>query len=76
VDPDEDPPQLPEAWTTWKIWQHGYVDPLPGSKGKVDFDVFNGDLTAFEKWIAESIPIFPLIAIASVGAILMWNFLK
>ena len=35
-----DPPLSREPWT---IWQHSHIGRLPGVKGAVDLNTFNGD---------------------------------
>lgn len=43
-------PPLPRA--TWLFWQHSHISHVPGIKGKVDLNTFNGDMALWEKWIA------------------------
>lgn len=35
-------PVLPKGWDTWVIWQYSWVGSVPGIKGKVDLNHFNG----------------------------------
>lgn len=38
----------------WKIWQHSHVGRVPGVKGTVDLNVFNGDASEWKRWLADS----------------------
>lgn len=37
-------PLLPVGWTEWKIWQYSDDGIVPGVRGEVDLNVFNGTL--------------------------------
>ncbi|WP_298298604.1 GH25 family lysozyme [Hydrotalea sp.] len=40
-------PQQPRIQRSWQFWQHSNEGHISGIKTKVDFNVFNGDSTAF-----------------------------
>lgn len=35
-------PRVPQPWTEWTFWQHTNEGRVPGIKGNVDLDLFNG----------------------------------
>lgn len=35
-------PNTPDAWDTWRIWQHSGSGTVPGISGAVDLNLFNG----------------------------------
>lgn len=43
-------PPLPRA--PWLFWQHSHIGRIPGIKGNVDLNTFNGDSVLWENWIA------------------------
>jgi lysozyme len=44
----------PSGWLTWAIWQKIYTATLPGIKGRVDLDEFDGSIAEMRAW-AESL---------------------
>ncbi|PKV52909.1 lysozyme [Aquimarina sp. MAR_2010_214] len=48
-------PKLPETWKNkgWTFWQRTDLKKLEGIKGKVDYDIFNGDAEAFRKLLKQ-----------------------
>lgn len=59
---DGDSPYDPELWICsftdppltrrpWTLWQHSHCSSLPGIKGPVDFNTFNGDRDEWQKWL-------------------------
>lgn len=42
-------PPLPRA--EWLFWQHSHISHIPGIKGKVDMNTFNGDNARWNEWI-------------------------
>jgi GH25 family lysozyme M1 (1,4-beta-N-acetylmuramidase) len=38
-------PYVPAAWTTWSFWQYTSTGSVPGVKGNVDRDAWNGSVT-------------------------------
>lgn len=40
----------PIAHQPWVIWQHSHVGRIPGVKGPVDLNVFNGDTAQWAQW--------------------------
>jgi len=45
-----DPPLSREPWT---IWQHSHIGRLPGVKGAVDLNTFNGDSLQWLEWLGK-----------------------
>lgn len=54
--------EMPELWIcsftnpplgheAWRLWQHSHKGRLPGIKGKVDLNTFNGSRTQWEAWL-------------------------
>lgn len=54
--------ECPEVWicsfTTpplghepWRLWQHSHIGRLPGVRGPVDMNTFNGSRQAWEAWV-------------------------
>ena len=41
-------PLIPDAWSTWTVHQYCDCGSIPGIKGNVDVDTFNGDLDALK----------------------------
>ena len=41
-------PVLPSAWKQWTFWQHSEQGSVPGIKGPVDLDRFNGTVMELE----------------------------
>jgi lysozyme len=41
-------PRIPTPWTRWTFWQHSEHGTVPGIKGRVDLDVFQGDRAALQ----------------------------
>lgn len=39
-----------DEWPFWAIWQYTSNNSIPGIAGRVDFNIFNGDVTAFNKY--------------------------
>lgn len=35
----------------WRLWQHSHIGRLPGVKGVVDLNTFNGDRRQWEAWV-------------------------
>lgn len=35
----------------WKLWQHSHIGRVPGVKGKVDLNTFNGDRDQWLRWL-------------------------
>ena len=46
-----DPPLNRRQWT---LWQHSHRSRIPGVKGFVDLNTFNGDRAAWERWLNNS----------------------
>ncbi|WP_103867101.1 glycoside hydrolase family 25 protein [Aquimarina sp. I32.4] len=46
---------IPETWKNngWTIWQRTDREKIEGIKGDVDYDLFNGDATAFRKLLKK-----------------------
>ncbi|MDX2092011.1 MAG: GH25 family lysozyme [Kofleriaceae bacterium] len=42
-------PRVPPEWSAWTFWQHSKSGTVPGIKGPVDLDVFNGDSDALRR---------------------------
>ncbi len=42
-------PPLPHK--QWSLWQHSHKGRIPGVKGDVDMNTFNGDSTAWSAWL-------------------------
>lgn len=40
----------PPTGAEWLLWQHSHIGRVPGIKGKVDLDVFNGNDSLFTTW--------------------------
>ncbi len=45
-----DPPLSREPWM---IWQHSHIGRLPGVKGAVDLNIFNGDSLQWREWLGK-----------------------
>lgn len=45
-----DPPLSREPWM---IWQHSHIGRLPGVKGAVDLNIFNGDSLQWLEWLGK-----------------------
>lgn len=41
----------PLARRHWHLWQHSHCGRVPGVKGNVDLDVFNGDTAQWHEWL-------------------------
>lgn len=39
-----------DEWPFWAMWQYSSVGTVPGISGRVDLDIFNGDVEAFKKY--------------------------
>ncbi len=39
------------ASVPWRLWQHSHIGHIPGIRGRVDLNTFNGDSTAFRAWL-------------------------
>ncbi len=39
-----------DEWPFWAIWQYSSTDTVPGISGRVDQNLFNGDVDAFNKY--------------------------
>ena len=48
---DRPEPEIPKPWTRWTWWQTTDKGSVPGIKGPVDLDVFNGDANDLA-WLA------------------------
>ena len=44
-------PDLPDPWARWTFWQHTDKGSVPGIRGPVDLDKFNGDLAALQAFV-------------------------
>jgi lysozyme len=44
-----DCPRVPPEWSAWMFWQHSKSGTVPGIKGPVDLNVFNGDTGALRR---------------------------
>ena len=42
-------PLIPRAWPSWTFWQHNDDSNIPGIKGRVDGDFFNGERAELER---------------------------
>ena len=40
----------PSGWLTWAIWQKIYTAMIPGIKGRVDLNEFNGSVADMKAW--------------------------
>jgi lysozyme len=40
----------PSGWLTWVIWQKIYTAMIPGVKGRVDLNEFNGSVAEMKAW--------------------------
>ncbi len=49
-------PPAPKPWGKVKIWQNSSTAIVPGIKGKVDHDIFQGDKNAWEELIGKRKP--------------------
>lgn len=38
-----------DEWPFWAVWQYSSVGSVPGISGRVDLDMFNGDVETFKK---------------------------
>ena len=43
-------PHLPPGWTRWAFWQYTKSGAIPGIRGKVDINCFNGNLEALHRF--------------------------
>lgn len=41
----------PLAHRDWKLWQHSHRSRVPGIKGNVDLNTFNGDSAQWQSWL-------------------------
>lgn len=55
-------PKLPPAWSKYTIWQHTSNGRVPGIVGRVDLNVFPGDMAALKKLAAVPKPVGPTLA--------------
>lgn len=39
-----------DEWPFWAIWQYSSTGSVPGIAGRVDMDVFNGDIATFQRY--------------------------
>jgi len=46
-------PQVPQGWTSWAFWQKEQDYRIPGIEKEVDFNIFSGNLTAFDLFIQD-----------------------
>lgn len=53
---DRGEPALPRDWQDWLFWQKSDRGAVDGIAGNVDLDVFNGDESAFHKWLTSHAP--------------------
>ena len=40
----KDCPRVPAPWTRWSFWQHSKTGRVPGIRGNVDLNVYQGRL--------------------------------
>lgn len=50
-------PSIAPPWSAWALWQYSSTGRVPGVRGDVDLDRFNGDLAALERLAGGPAPI-------------------
>lgn len=55
--PDTAPPS--DEWPFWAIWQYSSTGTVPGIAGRVDMNLFNGDVETFKKYGAKNTVTMP-----------------
>lgn len=70
AEPGEVPPS--DEWPFWAIWQYSSTTTVPGIVGRVDHNLFNGNIDQFKKYGAPasvSFPGNPVVTASASGVI-------
>lgn len=43
----------PVSRREWRLWQHSHISKVPGVKGEVDMNTFNGNRNMWAKWLEK-----------------------